>query len=98
MPEMKAMETPSGRLSTDEIISAVAQLSLPEIEEVFDQVLALQAKRKAAHFASGLPKNHRHGLRCYTVLTSRIATGSRSLVLGAQRHYGTRSGAIGRYI
>lgn len=45
------METPSGRLSTDEIISAVAQLSLPEIEEVFDQVLALQAERKAAHLS-----------------------------------------------
>jgi hypothetical protein len=45
------METPSGRLSTDEIISAVAQLSLPEIEEVFDHVLALQAERKAAHLS-----------------------------------------------
>lgn len=47
MPEMLAMETRSGRLSTEEIISAVAQLSLLEIEEVFDQVLALQAERKA---------------------------------------------------
>lgn len=45
------METPSGRLSTDEIISAVAQLSLPEIEEVFDHVLALQAERKTAHLS-----------------------------------------------
>lgn len=45
------METTSGRLSTDEIISAVAQLSLPEIEEVFDHVLALQAQRKAAHLS-----------------------------------------------
>jgi hypothetical protein len=48
---MNAMETPSGRLSTDEIISAVAQLSLPEIEEVFDHVLALQAERKAGHLS-----------------------------------------------
>ena len=30
------MGTPSGRLSAEEIISAVAELSLPEIEEVFD--------------------------------------------------------------
>ncbi len=45
------METPTGRLSTDEIISAVAQLSLPEIEEVFDHVLALQAERKAGHLS-----------------------------------------------
>ncbi|MEK6284611.1 MAG: STAS/SEC14 domain-containing protein [Acidobacteriota bacterium] len=45
------METTSGRLSTDEIILAVAQLSLPEIEEVFDHVLALQAERKAAHLS-----------------------------------------------
>jgi hypothetical protein len=45
------METPSSRLSTDEIISAVAQLSLPEIEEVFDHVLALQAERKAGHLS-----------------------------------------------
>jgi len=45
------METISGRLSTDEIILAVAQLSVPEIEEVFDRVLALQAERKAAHLS-----------------------------------------------
>jgi len=48
---MNDMETPSGRLSTHEIISAVAQLSLPEIEEVFDHVLALQAERKAGHLS-----------------------------------------------
>jgi hypothetical protein len=45
------METPSSRVSTDEIISAVAQLSLPEIEEVFDHVLALQAERQAGHLS-----------------------------------------------
>ena len=45
------METISGRLSTDEIIHAVAQLSLPEIEEVFDHVLALQAERKGSHLS-----------------------------------------------
>lgn len=43
------MGTPSGRLSTEDIISAVAELSLPEIEEVFEHVLALQAERKASH-------------------------------------------------
>ena len=46
------METTSSRLSTDEIISAVAQLSLPELEQVFDQVLALQAERKADHLSA----------------------------------------------
>jgi hypothetical protein len=46
------MGTPSGRLSTDEIIEAVTQLSLPELEEVFDHVLTIQAERKAAHLSS----------------------------------------------
>ncbi len=46
------METTSDRLSTDEIIFAVAQLSLPELEQVFDHVLALQAKRKTAHLST----------------------------------------------
>lgn len=45
------MGTPSGRLSAEEIISAVAELSLPEIEEVFDHVIALQAERKAPHLS-----------------------------------------------
>ena len=43
------MGTPSGRLSAEDIISAVAELSLREIEEVFEHVLALQAERKASH-------------------------------------------------
>lgn len=41
------METMTGRLSTEQIISAVSQLSLQELERVFDLVLALQAERKA---------------------------------------------------
>lgn len=41
------METITGQLSTEQIISAVSQLSLQELERVFDQVLALQAERKA---------------------------------------------------
>ena len=68
------METTSDRLSTDEIISAVAQLCLPEIEEVFERILALQAERKAAHLSreestllffrinSGLPADLRERL------------------------------------
>jgi len=46
------MESPAGQLSTDEIISAMARLSLPELEQVFGQVLALQAERRAAHLSA----------------------------------------------
>jgi len=46
------METQSGRLSTDEIISAVDKLTLPELEKLFDRVLVVQAERKAAHLSS----------------------------------------------
>jgi hypothetical protein len=46
------METSSGQLSTEQIISAVSRLSLPELEYVFDHVLALQAARKAAHLSA----------------------------------------------
>jgi hypothetical protein len=46
------MEAHANQLSTEQIISAVAQLSLPELEEVFDHVLAVQAKRKAAHLSA----------------------------------------------
>ena len=42
------MKTPAGQLSTAQILSAVSHLSLPELEQVFDHVLALQAARKAA--------------------------------------------------
>jgi hypothetical protein len=45
------MENTSGLHSTDQIISAVDQLSLPELERVFDHVLALQAERKAPHLS-----------------------------------------------
>jgi hypothetical protein len=46
------MTTPSSPLSTEQIISAVSHLSLPELEQVFDHVLALQAARKAAHLSA----------------------------------------------
>jgi hypothetical protein len=46
------METPSDQLSTEQIIAAVARLSLPELEHVFAHILALQAKRKAAHVSA----------------------------------------------
>jgi hypothetical protein len=45
------MENTSSLHSTDQIISAVAQLSLSELERVFDRVLALQAERKAPHLS-----------------------------------------------
>lgn len=40
------------QISTDQIISAAAQLSLPELEQVFDRLLALQAERKASHLSA----------------------------------------------
>jgi hypothetical protein len=43
------METAATKLSTEQIISAVNELSLPELERVFDRVLQLQAERKAPH-------------------------------------------------
>ncbi len=46
------METTSGQLSTEQIISAVDHLSLPELEQVFDHVLAVQAERKAPHLSA----------------------------------------------
>jgi hypothetical protein len=46
------VETSSDQLSTEQIISAVAHLSLPDLEQVFDYVLALQAKRKATHLSA----------------------------------------------
>jgi hypothetical protein len=69
------METPSSQLSTEQIISAVSHLSLPELEQVFDHVLALQAERKAAHLSAaesallarinqGLPSVLRERLAC----------------------------------
>jgi hypothetical protein len=45
------MENTSSLHSTDQIISAVAQLSLSELERVFDRVLALQAELKAPHLS-----------------------------------------------
>jgi hypothetical protein len=41
------MGTSADKLSTEQIISAIARLSLPELEQVFDHVLAVQARRKA---------------------------------------------------
>ncbi len=49
------METTAGQLSTEQIISAVSQLSLQELERVFDRVLALQAERKAPRLTEEEP-------------------------------------------
>lgn len=46
------METSSNQFSTEQILSAVAQLSLPELEQVLGRVLALQAEHKAAHLSA----------------------------------------------
>src|SRR5262245_7158717 len=53
--EVNSMETNQGQLSTEQIISAVSQLSLSELEEVFDRVLALQAERKAPRVSAEEP-------------------------------------------
>jgi hypothetical protein len=69
------METPARQLSTEQIISAVLHLSLPELEQVLDHVLALQAERKAAHLSAaesvlldrinqGLPAALRERIAC----------------------------------
>lgn len=46
------MVIPSSQLVTEQIISAVSSLSLPELERAFVRVLALQAERKAAHLSA----------------------------------------------
>jgi hypothetical protein len=69
------MTTPSSPLSTEQILSAVSHLSLAELEQVFEHVLALQAQRKAAHLAAaesallgrvnqGLPAALRERMAC----------------------------------
>jgi hypothetical protein len=49
------MEKMTGQLSTEQIISAVNQLSLQELERVFDSVLAIQAERKAPRLSEEEP-------------------------------------------
>ena len=69
------MTTPASQLSTEQIISAVSHLSLSELEQVFDHMLALQAARKAAHLSAvesallahinqGLPSALRERIAC----------------------------------
>jgi hypothetical protein len=69
------MTIPSSPLSTEQILSAVSHLSLPELEQVFEHVLALQAERKAAHLSAaesallvrvnqGLPAALRERMAC----------------------------------
>src|SRR6516225_8350826 len=41
-----------GQMTAEQIKAAVDNLSLGELEEVFDHVLAVQAERKAPHLAS----------------------------------------------
>ncbi len=45
------MESSPLQLSTTEILSAASRLSLPELEHLFDHILALQAERRAAHLS-----------------------------------------------
>lgn len=46
------METQTVGFSAEQIISAMAQLSLAEIEQVFSRALTLQAERKANHLSA----------------------------------------------
>ena len=46
------MAAPASQLSTEQILSAISALSLPELERVFEHVLALQAERRAAHVSA----------------------------------------------
>ena len=45
------MESSPEQLSTTEILSAVSHLSLPELQQIFNHILALQAERKAVHLS-----------------------------------------------
>jgi hypothetical protein len=64
------MDTPSSQLSPEQIISAVSHLSLPELKQVLESLLALQAERNAPRLSAaesalllrinqGLPKGLR---------------------------------------
>jgi hypothetical protein len=46
------MNATQNHLSTEQILAAVEQLSLPEIESLFDGVKALRAKRKAPYLTT----------------------------------------------
>ena len=50
--EVHAMATSSRRLATEQFFSALSHLSLPELEQVFKLVLALQATCKATHVSA----------------------------------------------
>lgn len=69
------MVIPSSQIVTEQILSAVSSLSLPELERIFAHVLALQAERKAAHLSAtesalllrincGLPVELRERIAC----------------------------------
>ena len=45
------MESIEKHFSTDELLTAVKQLSVPELEQFVDQVIALQASRRAPHLS-----------------------------------------------
>ena len=43
------MESAGNHLSAEQILAAIEQLPLPDIERLADRVIALQAKRRASH-------------------------------------------------
>ena len=46
------MDTPSSQLSPEQIVSAASHLSAPELKQVFDSLLALQAERAAPRLSA----------------------------------------------
>ena len=46
------METQQLQVSTEQIMAAMTQLSLPELERVHERVLRLQAERKVPHLSA----------------------------------------------
>lgn len=46
------MDTTPGHLSAEQIIAAINNLNLRELERVFDHVLAAQAERRASHLSA----------------------------------------------
>ncbi|HJQ25032.1 MAG TPA: STAS/SEC14 domain-containing protein [Blastocatellia bacterium] len=45
------MATSSDEPSAEQVISAISRLSLPEIQQVFDYLLAVQAEHRASHLS-----------------------------------------------
>ena len=45
------MKQPESNISADELLRVIEQMSLPDLEQFVDKVIALQAQRKAPHLS-----------------------------------------------